>query len=103
MGGRIIQPDSFHKFGDNASRDKDTVYQAEVDGFVEAGNSLDNNWIHGITDQSNPPTTKVAQGGGSRPPSVTFLVNKGDYYKVTTESGSLSFYYFKPLQRVFTE
>ncbi|HAJ57218.1 MAG TPA: hypothetical protein DCL35_05555 [Candidatus Omnitrophica bacterium] len=83
----------------DATKTKNTVYQAATDGFVVAYGPVNNNkgygdnpWLHGLTDGNNPPVTKRAScdflgGWGTDNNTImtfTMPVRKGDYWKVTT-------------------
>ena len=77
----------------DATKAKDTVYQAATDGLVtfsctNAGAA--NVTVYGLTDAANPPTTTIIQNGGSyvggQQASITFPVRKGDFWKVAADS-----------------
>ncbi len=79
-------------FGAWESKSNNTVYQAATDGFVCATALADTRTdVIGLTDGSNPPTTRRAvdgdipnnEGDKRRPRSITFPVRKNDYWKVT--------------------
>lgn len=82
------------------SKSAATVYQAASDGLVIASFTADEVGaqsinIDGYTDSSNPPTTiRITDGAsdsGGVPrnyrASITFPVRKGDYWKVSWDSG----------------
>lgn len=88
------------------TKSENTVYQATTDGFVtaytvETGNA--NNYMKGLTDGSNPPTTIRAFDKKGRNDStfnffrstVTFPVKKNDYWEVDTNQSATV--YFLPL------
>lgn len=77
-----------------------TVYQAVTDGFVIANGNSSELLMYGYTDDSNPPTTQRAIGGGSSGNHYdTFFmpVKKDDYWKT---SGADSYIYWIPLKHL---
>ena len=70
------------KFGSWESKNNDTVYYADTDGFVVAFGSLAGD-THGYTDESNPPSTRRQESAAnSQINSIHMEVRKGDYWKV---------------------
>ena len=94
------------QLGDWVSKSKDTVYQATTDGFVCAFTPAEQysySHLTGYSDSSNPPTT-IRMEQSSRIDmayfrvGIMFLVNKGDYWKVTQEYYTQAItVYWKPL------
>jgi len=75
------------------------VYLAQSDGYVEA-TSNGNGATNGFTDGNNPPTTQkqVNFGSSGVGSSITMLVRKGDYFKVTrTVGGTATTIYWTPI------
>lgn len=73
-----------------------TIYQAEIDGFVVVGGGSESHGVRIITDSSSSPTTTriydydpytTARDTGMCP------VRKGDYWKVTLDTGSVVVYW----------
>jgi hypothetical protein len=73
---------------------KDATYNATSDGFVSVYVTAFTVEVYGYTDSSNPPTTlrfiaSAAHAATGNPKgSFTMPVRKGDYWKVTTNTGS---------------
>ena len=84
-------------FGDwDATKVKDTSYLAATDGLVEAYTTPNCYWIKGYTDASNPPTTIRRHQQTADPEceqSIGFPVRKGDYWKITVQSGTPKIYW----------
>ncbi len=89
--------------GNWESKSAGTVYQAETDGFVCAylpGGTADGDYIHGYTDNSNPPTTiRVSCNRSSLAyyTGICFPVKKNDYWRVTTNTTDTIYVYWIPL------
>jgi len=97
MSGQIISPPKRIRAGE--ARAGETVYQAQTQGVVEvvATMVLDNAFVHvlGLSDANNPPTTVVMQSyhrnkssGTELTIKASFVVEKGNYWKVTIDDGS---------------
>jgi len=73
---------------------KNATYRATSDGFVSVYVTAFTVEVYGYTDSSNPPTTlrfiaSAAHAATGNPKgSFTMPVRKGDYWKVTTNTGS---------------
>ena len=89
VGIRVMVPEANFQvngtmkiFGLWQTKSEETTYQADTDGFVIA--YADNAIVTGLTDGSNPPTTKRAEDGmfGSARGSIIMPVRKGDYWRV---------------------
>lgn len=88
MGGDISNPDTDtrKKYGAWQTKNTDTVYQAAEDGTVHCYDT-DIGAIEGLTDGSNPPTTRrqwVESNDSSEKCAITMDVIVGDYWKVTS-------------------
>jgi cell division protein FtsL len=87
------------KLGAWQSKDVNTVYYTNTDGFVVAFGYSPGTYIRvsGLTDSSNPPSTirAVDDGRGLNHASIAMPVRKGDYWKVT--GGSNVIIYWIPL------
>ena len=88
------------KLGAWQSKDVNTVYYTNTDGFVVAFGYSSATFIcvSGLTDSSNPPSTIRAVDDGygvNRHASIAMPVRKGDYWKVT--GGSNVIIYWIPL------
>jgi hypothetical protein len=84
---------------DSAALAVNEVYLAQSDGYVEA-TSNGNGATNGFTDGNNPPTTQkqVNFGSSGVGSSITMLVRKGDYFKVTrTVGGTATTIYWTPI------
>ena len=91
MGAKVTRQPLAYGFGTPAAKSFGSNYQAATDGIVTASASLasQNLVVSGYTDATATPSTVVAQnscisssGGDTRQASVTFLVKKGNYYRV---------------------
>lgn len=82
-------------FGTRASKNNNTSYLAEADGFFTVrndGNGAVDPDIAIYTDASNPPTTLILQAEGEQSDdacSLTCPVIKGEYYKAVCTTGGL--------------
>ena len=83
------------QYGTLVSRSGNVAYLSTSDGFVTAYTAIgvENKYMSGYTDGSNPPTTRVAyndvRGAYSNSRGtccVYFPVKKGNYWKVTTDA-----------------
>jgi hypothetical protein len=74
-------------FGSWETKNNNTVYQAETDGFVLASSPyVSGPQVIGYTDSSNPPTILRIQCGvdsSTTYHAITMPVRKDDYWKVT--------------------
>ena len=65
---------------------KDTSYLAAADGIVHVNNAVIGK-TDGLTDGANPPTSQRIIDGDTETAtltsSITFMVRKGDYWKVS--------------------
>lgn len=96
-GGASTNADGLHthpllnrSFGAWASKNSDTVYQAESDGWVIGTASLINTegYIRCYTDSSNPPTTLRQEITATNDKTaIMFPVRRNDYWKVTLGDG----------------
>ena len=86
------------KYGTAQLKSKSTIYQALSDGIVEALFSGSTNNGYGLTDGTNPPTTRKVGSriGTSGYHSFTMTVKKGDYWLVTITAGNPTSIYWRP-------
>ncbi len=108
--GNILNDDSLTndndyyalQLGDWESKSVDTVYLASTDGFLLASAQAtggEGGVAEMLTDSSNPPTTSrqsLKASSDAEKDSGTMPVKLGDYYKVTTSSGTVTYIYWVP-------
>lgn len=85
-----------------SSKSSGVTYQALTDGMVEAVQSGGSgNVVFGYTDSSSSPTTLVQENASLVGASggISFIVRKGDYYKVTTSGSASATVYFVPTSK----
>ena len=94
MGADVIK--SRKRLGSCVARNEDTVYQAATDGFVEVLAAIDvGGQFEGFTDSATPPTIRHGyerSGSGGQAGSFTMIVNKNNYWEVTSNSALTIFW-----------
>lgn len=70
----------------DGTKSRNTDYLASTDLLICAsGTGGANQTLDCITDSSNPPTTTISASSGTVRPTSTFVVRKGDYWKVSSD------------------
>lgn len=91
--------------GTPSSKSSATTYQALTDGIVTDVYAFSTNSsalsVNGYTDSSSSPTTIVAGGNDTNSSNgrgtITFVVRKGDYWKITDNGSCSHTIYFTPM------
>lgn len=87
------------RFGTSTSITANTVYQAAYDGHVYGFCDGGDVQMRIKSDSSNPPTTVIANqdvDNSVNPGSTSAPINRGDYYMVENDAGTLTSF-FKPI------
>lgn len=89
-------------FGSRVSKNINTVYQADTDGFISFNTQMGNQGnVYLYSDGSSPPTTEIAHihgdwGNGHIP--CCKPIKKDDYYKITyAGAGTVDLIFWQPV------
>lgn len=81
------------QLGSYVTKATGTVFQATTDGFVSFYGTSAGSWdVSGLSDGSNPPTTKRQETnpGATTPGSWFMMVRKNDFYEIVLTGTALS-------------